>query len=226
MGLTLNEVDGTRGPRGHLKQVMYDITPDATYPAGGESLTPEDIRARTIYSATFSPKNGATATAVYDYANEKLELFEAATALTETFAIGDFTDNANTTGYVDFTDDVPAGAVITGWKAVVATGFTGDTTAVIQVGVAGDLDRFSADTAQSVLAAGTVGSAALAADTADGLSAAVSPRITVTGGADFGSIAAGSMTVSVFYSVPAGATEVGVGRDLSASVWRAEFVYR
>lgn len=120
--------------------------------------------------------------------------------ITETVAFGDFTDNTDTTGYVDLSEDLPAGAIPLGWKAVVATGFTGDTTAVIQVGVSGDLDRFSAVTDQSVLAAATKGASALGqSDCLDGIAAAQTPRVTVTGGADFGSITAGEMTVSLYY---------------------------
>ena len=106
----------------------------------------------------------------------------------------DFTDNADATGYVDLTTQLPAGAIPLGWRCTVATGFTGDTTAVIQVGVSGDLNRFSADTAQSVLAAATVGASSLAADACDGMNAAQTIRLTVTGGADFTSIAAGSIS--------------------------------
>lgn len=123
----------------------------------------------------------------------------AVETLSQSVAFGDFTDNGDATGYVDLTATLPAGALVLGWKCVVSTGFTGDTTAVVSVGIAGDLDRFSADTAQSVLAAATVGSLALAADAADGINAAVTVRVTVTGGADFGSISAGVMVVNVYY---------------------------
>ena len=119
-------------------------------------------------------------------------------SVSQTLNFGDFTDNTDATGYIDFTtDDIPAGSVIVGWKAVVATGFTGDTTAVIEVGVSGDTDAWSADVAQSVLAAATVGSAPLAATAY--VAAAATPRVTVTGGADFTSISAGEMVVTVYY---------------------------
>lgn len=111
----------------------------------------------------------------------------------------DFTDNGDATGYIDVdTADLPAGALPQGWKIAVTEGFTGDTTAVVQVGVAGDLDRFSAVTDQSVLATGTVGSIANT-DAADGIAAAQTIRITVTGGADWGSIAAGKLQLELFY---------------------------
>jgi hypothetical protein len=113
----------------------------------------------------------------------------------------DFTDGGSTSGHVDLTTALPAGALVIGWRATVATGFTGDTTAVIGVGVSGDTDRFSQDGTQSVLAAATVGSANPAtADGGDGLNAAQTVRITVTGTADFTSIAAGSISLfEVFY---------------------------
>jgi hypothetical protein len=119
-------------------------------------------------------------------------------SLSEVVAFGDFTDNEDTTGYIDLATQIPAGAIPIGFKAVVATGFTGDTTAVVQVGVAGDLDRFSAVTDQSVLAAATVG-ATVPTDACDGMNAAQTVRVTVTGGADFSSISAGSMTVTLYY---------------------------
>ena len=120
--------------------------------------------------------------------------------ISETVAFGDFTDNEDTTGYVDLSDQLPAGAVPLAWKAVVSTGFTGDTSAALQAGVSGDLDRFSAVTDQSVLAAGTVGASALGrSDALDGIASAQTVRLTVTGAADFSSISAGEMTFSLYY---------------------------
>lgn len=118
--------------------------------------------------------------------------------ISESMAFGDFTD-VSTTGFYDFASSVlPAGAIPLGFKAIVSTGFANDTTAVIQVGIDGDVDRFSLNTDQSVFAAGTVGSLP-ATDAADGLAAAQTPRVTVTGGADFTSINAGEMVVYIYY---------------------------
>lgn len=118
--------------------------------------------------------------------------------LAQTVDITDFTDNAGTaTGYVDLRA-LPKNALVLGWKAVVTTGFTGDATAVIQVGVSGDLNRYSAVTDLSVLAAGTVG-ASVSNDANVLALTAATPRVTVTGGADFTSITAGAMTVTVYY---------------------------
>lgn len=124
---------------------------------------------------------------------------EVKSLVSQALKIADFTDNTDTTGYIDFTTALPANAIPLAWKATVTTGFTGDTTAVMQVGVSGDVDKYSANTAQSCLAAATVGSLALAVDAATGFATAKTPRVTVTGGADFGSITAGEMTVEIFY---------------------------
>lgn len=119
--------------------------------------------------------------------------------IAETFAIGEFTDGAGTSGHVDFATALPAGVSVKRWQSVVGTGFTGDTTAVMQVGVSGNVDRFSQVTSGSVLAAGTIGSDAPAVSGDPSyIETATTVRVTVTGGADFGSISAGSMTVIVF----------------------------
>lgn len=120
--------------------------------------------------------------------------------ITQTIAYDDFTDNEDTTGYLDLDEQLPAGAVPLAWKAVVSTGFEGDTSCAIQVGVAGDLDRFSAVTDQSVFAAGTVGASALGqSDVLDGIAAAQSIRITLTEDSDFGDVAAGEMVFSFYF---------------------------
>lgn len=120
--------------------------------------------------------------------------------LSETMLIGGFTDNAGTaTGYKDFATALPAGAQVIGWQVDVRTGFTGDTTAVVQIGVSGNLDRFSALTTVSVLAAAVLGAQAPAATDNTYLSADTTVRVTVTGSADFTSISAGEMDVKILY---------------------------
>jgi len=118
-------------------------------------------------------------------------------------AITGFTDGGGTSGYIDFAaNSLPAGAIPLGWKAVVTEGFDGNSSATISVGVSGDTDRFSADTAQSVAAAGVVGSSALAADACDGIGAAQTPRVTVTTASDFTAAKSdgdGVMTVYLYY---------------------------
>ena len=117
--------------------------------------------------------------------------------------IADFEDNNNTTGYVDLYD-LPAGAVVLGWKADVTEAFsgTGVVTATMQIGIDGDLDRFSADTTGSVAAIGTIGSAAVAADACKGIDDVVTPRVTVTEDSDFGQLVTagnGRVEITIFY---------------------------
>ena len=118
--------------------------------------------------------------------------------LTETFDIDDFTDGTDDTGYADFTNAIPANAIPLGWKAVVSTGFTGDTTAVVQVGSSSDVDMLSG-AVPSCLAAGTVGSSAPDDTAFDSIGTALTPRVTVAGQGDFGNITAGEMTITIFY---------------------------
>ena len=118
--------------------------------------------------------------------------------VSKTFSVADMTDNTNTTGYIDFTSQLPAGCVVLGWKCVTAAGFSGDTTATIQVGKSGAVGAYSTVTSGSCLTAVTVGSASVLATSFE--AAAVAPRVTITGGADFTSISAGTATVTVFYA--------------------------
>ncbi len=117
--------------------------------------------------------------------------------VSQTLKIGDFTDNEDATGYIDFDTNLPANAVPLGWKAEVSAGFTGDTSATMQVGISGDLDKFSGSTAADCSSTGTIG--APANNDAVLSSSAQTPRVTVTGGSDFGSITAGSMVVTLYY---------------------------
>lgn len=194
------------------------VTLDSSYATGGESITANGLGLDTITGiAGINCDDGWVL--AYNNGTAKIQAFASVVGLSNTILYSAMTDNLNTTGYKDFTTTVPANSHILGWQAVVATGFTGDTTAVMQVGVSGDLDRFSADTAQSCLAAGTIGSASLAADALDGVSAVVTPRVTVTGGADFTSISAGSMVVTVYYCSTTGKLiEAPSTTDMSAVV--------
>uniref|UniRef100_A0A6M3IHM8 Uncharacterized protein n=1 Tax=viral metagenome TaxID=1070528 RepID=A0A6M3IHM8_9ZZZZ len=119
----------------------------------------------------------------------------------QALAIADFTDEAGTAlGHIDFDTDLPANAIVVGWKAVVSEGFAGDTTAVAQVGISGDVNKYSGVVTPSVLAAGTVG--ALGNTDSELATTAQTPRVTVTGGADFTTIvtaANGAMVVSLYY---------------------------
>lgn len=132
-------------------------------------------------------------------ANTKLAV-PAVRTLSQAIAVTDFTDNTNTTGYLDLGSQIPAQCIVLGWKANVTTGFTGDTTATFQVGKAGTVAAFTADVAQDGFGICKIGSNALAASSYT--NALVTPRVTVTGSADFTSIktaAAGVATITIYY---------------------------
>ena len=169
-------VNTTGFPTGVAHVPLATILTDASGEFDFSDIT--DYRGRAIFSV------------VGDVATRKLA--------SQTLDFGDFTDNGDDSGYIDFTSGtIPVSSMIVGWKAVVTTGFTGDTTAIVEVGIASDSDAYSEDTAQSVLAAATVGSAPKALEAFVG--SAATPRVTVTGAADFGNISAGSMTVTIYY---------------------------
>jgi hypothetical protein len=115
----------------------------------------------------------------------------------QALAIADFTDDGGLSGHIDFDITLPANAIVVGWKAVVSEGFTGDTTAVAEIGVAGDTDKYSGVITASVLAAATVG--ALGNTDTVMATTAQTVRVTVTGTANFTSISAGAMVISLYY---------------------------
>jgi hypothetical protein len=198
MALTLtsprNEVVGQR--RHHSATVAFD----SSYASGGEALTPAMFGLTVIDEVRVNPAGGYAFE--YDYTNQTLKVRPTVTELTETVTRAASTDNTDTTGFKDFAGTIPLGSIILGWRTNTTTGWTGDTSAVMQIGVAGDLDRFTADVTSSVFAAGVDGSNALAADASDGIAAAVTPRVTVTSAADFTNVAAGTTVVSIIYVAP------------------------
>jgi hypothetical protein len=116
------------------------------------------------------------------------------------------TDGTSTSGYQDFTDSIPACSIVLGWKAVTRMPWTGDTTAVLMVGVSGDTNLYSNVESGSVLTAGTI-----ASGPDDGLftytAAAVTARVTITGGGDFTTFVTdgtAETTVTIYYLCLAG----------------------
>lgn len=127
--------------------------------------------------------------------------FGAIRKIVQTIKVEDFTDNTDTTGYLDLTEKLPIGAIPQGWKIKVTEAFAGDTSAVIQAGIAGDLDRFTADATQSIFTTGVKGSLPLAADAGKSMSALTTIRLTVTGAVDFGAISGGEGVFEFFYAI-------------------------
>ena len=118
--------------------------------------------------------------------------------LSQTFAYDDFTDGGAAVGTAVFTGSVPAGAVLLGSKILVPAGFAGDVSAVITVGDGSDVDRYHTGTPDIF----TTAAAGVESGVPSGsklLTAANSPTLTVTTNADFTSVSAGSVTVSIYY---------------------------
>ena len=124
------------------------------------------------------------------------------TLVSQSLEVADMTD-ATTTGTIDFSDALPVGAMVLGWKAVVTGAFAGDTKAEISVGISGDLNKYSANsTGQNAFTVGTYGSLALALDAVTGFSAEKTPRVTITSGSNFTDVvtdAGGVMVVTMYY---------------------------
>jgi hypothetical protein len=122
--------------------------------------------------------------------------------LTEALDVATFTDNLNTTGYVDLAGKLPAGAIVLGWKYRGVGAFDGDGSATMQVGIAGDLARFSAKTTGSCFTVLTIGSGVPQDKMCDGIEAETTVRVTVTTGADFTSCktaAHGAGSLNIYY---------------------------
>lgn len=127
-------------------------------------------------------------------------------SITQVCPVTGFTDGTGTSGYMDFTSQLPADCLVLGWKAVTTTAgqWDNDTTAVMTVGISGATDKFSGGGAASVAAAGTTGDVGKLATNAPIVfnDTAATPRVTVTGGSDFTAfVTAGDCvsTVTIYY---------------------------
>jgi hypothetical protein len=137
--------------------------------------------------------------------NSQLEMSDVGLGLRKVSQIvnfDDLTDGGGADGTLNLNKQIPAGSFVIGSKVTVKDGFAGDTTAVLQVGTAGDANEYSGNTTHNILAAvrnsvraAFIGSdAGVVAESAD-----IDVKITITGNADFGAITAGRMLVEVFY---------------------------
>jgi hypothetical protein len=119
----------------------------------------------------------------------------------QTVAVAAFDDSGtNAVGFIDLTDLLPAGAIVTQSMLSALTGFAGDTTATIQIGDGSTADRYSTGTPDVFSTAAFI-SLGVVSGTAYDL-AAVTLRVTITGGSDFTAIISdgnGEVTITVFY---------------------------
>ena len=125
-------------------------------------------------------------------------------AVKQRVLFSDFTDGAGTSGTYALPATIPAGSWVIGCKVDVLTGFTGDNTAVMDVGDGSDADKFSYTTVNVYTATTGLMETADhgAAGTESGFAMVTSdatPTLTITGGADFTSIAAGELEIAIYY---------------------------
>ncbi len=112
----------------------------------------------------------------------------------------DFTDGGSTAGSKDTGIDIPAGATVVGWEASVTEAFAGDTTGTVEVGDAGDPDRFNGTTDPSVYTTGLKTSEPPAGN--GHCPTAVDVLVKITGTSDWGNVTAGKLYLTVFYLEP------------------------
>jgi hypothetical protein len=110
----------------------------------------------------------------------------------------DFTDGGAAAGTLALANQIPSGVSVEKTNVTGVTGFAGDTSAVIIVGVAaGDTDRYSTGT-PSIFT--TVDAAVMGVPS--GIrehTTATTVTVTVTSASDFTAVNAGAFTISIFY---------------------------
>lgn len=119
--------------------------------------------------------------------------------ITETVLYSQFTDGGSTSGTYTLTaGTIPAGAIVLFSSVSAITGFTGDTSAVITIGDGTDVDRYNTGT-PSVFTTAANGVSVGAPSGTQYHTAGKSVVLTVTSATDFGAVAAGSVTVNLYY---------------------------
>jgi hypothetical protein len=118
--------------------------------------------------------------------------------LEQQFDHEEFTDGSGAAGTVTFRGSIPKGAVVLGTKVTVEEGFAGDDSAALTIGDGSTADRYNTDTIDVFsTAADGVESGIPSGDLL--LTAENQPVLTVTAGADWGSVTAGIVTVSIYF---------------------------
>ena len=122
--------------------------------------------------------------------------------LVEVVNFDDFTDGGSTAGTLSLTSTIPANCVVTGWKAVVSTGFSGDTSATLLVGISGNTDLYTYnETGVNIFTAATYGAFCDYQGSGDVpfSSSARTVLLTLTSASDFTNVAAGKMALYISY---------------------------
>lgn len=116
----------------------------------------------------------------------------------QTITYSEFTDGGSTAGTKALNVSIPAGAVFARSLITDITGFAGDTSAAVTIGDGSDVDRYNTGT-PSVFATAAAGCDLGAPSGTLWHTAAATPTVTVTSNADFTSVSAGSMIVTLFW---------------------------
>lgn len=117
----------------------------------------------------------------------------------------DFSDGSSTSGTLVLNNEIPAGSFVFGTKVTVTTGFTGDTSCVLDIGTSSDADLFSYTDHNIYTAANNLveGCDALPGSSYGTgivpISSDTSITLTATSGSDWGLVEAGKLLVEVFY---------------------------
>lgn len=207
---------------GDVKVWIGSVTFDSSLASGGESVDLTQLGFSQVFSIVAAPTAGyvfdwdgsATAPKLVAYPSGGVQ------SASKTVAVGSMTDGGSTSGYIDFaTGAMPSGAIPVASKFACSVPFSGDTSAVWKLGISGDLDRYSADTAQSCFTAITTMSLPKAATGLTGTTGATTPRLTITTAVDFTTVftAATAAGVATLYYLVPGGTEATAATDLSAT---------
>lgn len=117
--------------------------------------------------------------------------------ISETVSYSQFTDGGSTSGTYVMKQGIPAGAVVLRTLLREIVGFTGNVSATITVGDGSDVDRYNTGTPSVYTTDDTVDAGSPSGTTYH--DAAKSVTLTVTSASDFTAVAAGRVTVTIFY---------------------------
>lgn len=118
--------------------------------------------------------------------------------ITQTIARAGFTDGGAAIGTATLTTKIPVGAVVLSCHLTALTGFAGDTSAVVAIGDGTDADRYMTGT-PSVFTTVATGLDLGVPSGARYHAVEKTVTVTVTSGADFTAVSAGSMTIEIVY---------------------------
>lgn len=116
----------------------------------------------------------------------------------QTITRAQMTDGGGAVGTLDLSVSIPAGAVFARSLVSDLTGFIGDTSAALTIGDGTDVDRYNTGT-PSVFTTAPEGADMGAPSGTAFHSAAKTPKLTITSGADFTNVSAGQLTVTLFW---------------------------